>query len=126
MRKFYKTISLSLIFSILQFFIPLLNVAMEPSCCEENSGGMQCCQPDFPSRLVCCSGNPVHAQDDSAPAQALPKKPTPTHDDFANTDRLVAITRCPAPEASASENLYLLNHLLASNKRYKLLATFLI
>ena len=126
MRKFYKTISLSLIFSILQFFIPVLNVAMEMPCCEENSGGMQCCQPDFPSRLVCCSGNSVHAQDDSAPAQALPKKPAPTHLDFAKTDRLVAITRCLAPEASASENFYLLNHPLARNKRYMLLAVFLI
>lgn len=123
MRKFYKTISLSLIFSILQFFIPVLNVAMEPACCEENSGGMQCCQSDFPSRLVCCSGNPVHAQDDSAPAQALPKKPAPTHIDLINSVRLFAIT---LPAASASENFYPLNHPLAGNKRYKLLAIFLI
>ncbi|MCI0691963.1 hypothetical protein L0337_08145 [candidate division KSB1 bacterium] len=129
MRKFYKTISLLLAFSLLQFFVPVLNVAMDLSCCEEQAisgGNMACCGAEFPSRMVCCYGDPTHAFDESAPTQCTLAKISHFHIDLAAVSQgLVASLRFALPIVTGND-FYSLNPLLTSNQRYKLLATFLI
>jgi hypothetical protein len=126
-RNLHKTISLLLALSLLQFFVPLLHVAMELPCCDEQSGNsetMPCCQAEFPSRAVCCYGEPRHVLDDSAPAQATLEKTSQVHVDLAVLDQPCTISPCLMP--SSQEDFYCLSHRPADNKRYKLLATFLI
>jgi len=128
-RKFHRTISFLLALSVMQFFVPVLNVAMELLCCEEQAisgGNMACCGAEFPSRMVCCYGNPAHAFDESAPAQCMPEKTSHSHIDLAAVSAgFVASHRFARPICTGND-FYSLNPRLANNQRYKLLATFLI
>jgi hypothetical protein len=128
-RKFYKTISLLLAFSVMQFFVPVLNVTMELPCCEEQAisgGNMACCGAEFPSRMVCCYGNPAHAFDESAPAQCTPEKTSHSHIDLAAVSPGLVTTLRFTLLIVTGDDFYSLNPHLANNQRYKLLATFLI
>ena len=134
MRKFRKTISLILAVSLWQFFVPVLNVALELPCCEEqddSTGGRQCCQPEFPARMVCCVGDSEHATEDSAPAQATSAKFPQTHFNLATFSQLFDVSLdftslYFAQKIRLDQDFYSFNPHLASNEHYKLLATFLI
>ena len=124
MRKFYKTISLALALSLLQFFVPVLNVAMEMPCCEKPATA-PCCSVEYPSRLVCCSANPEHAKDDAAPTQGTLQKPSRTHFALVAPDPSFAIIGA-APMTGMGKDFHFHNPRFSNNQRYKLLATFLI
>jgi len=129
MRKSYKTISLFLALSLLQFFAPVLNVAIEPPCCEEqgdSTGSRQCCQPEFPSRIVCCVDDSEHAMDDSAPTQAISAKSLQPQIVPAASDQFLEISLCLVRKVRLDQNFCFFNPHLVSNEHYKLLATFLI
>lgn len=61
-----------LIAATLQFFVPLLNAAVSDQCCESQK--MQCCQVEFPSRMVCCQSDANKSLDDSAATQGVLQK----------------------------------------------------
>ncbi|MGH7598820.1 MAG: hypothetical protein ACREOI_20900 [bacterium] len=129
MRKFHRTISFLLAHSVMQFFVPVLNVAMELPCCEEQAisgGNMPCCGAEYPARMVCCYGNPAHAFDDSAPAQCTLEKASSFHIDLAAVSQGFIISFRSALPVCTGEDFYSFNPHLTSNQLYKLLATFLI
>ncbi|MGH7451683.1 MAG: hypothetical protein ACRENG_10085 [bacterium] len=129
MSKFRKTLSLLLTLSLLQFFVPVLNVAMELPCCEEqaiSSRSMPCCGAEYPSRTVCCTSKAAPAENDAAPTQATLEKSSLAQLEFASYDQSFEIDLSVAPKISADEDFSFLNPRLTSNQRYKLLATFLI
>jgi len=68
----FKFLAGLLIAATLQFFVPLLNAAVSDKCCESQQ--MQCCQEEFPSRMVCCIAEADRGLDDSAPTQGLVHK----------------------------------------------------
>jgi hypothetical protein len=128
-RKFYKTISLLLALSLLQFFVPVLNVAMDLSCCEEqgiSGGDMACCGAEFPSRMVCCYGDPAHAFDKSAPAQCTLAKISHFHIDLVAVSQACVASCHFTPPVCTNDDFYSLNPHLTSNQHFKLFATFLI
>lgn len=129
-RHLYKTISFLLALSLLQFFVPVLNVAMELRCCEEQRNlpakSMQCCAAEFPTRMVCCIDMPEHALDDSAPAQATLAKPSHVPSDLAVSSKLFENGPGFALTLTTNEVFSSLSLYLANNQRYKLFATFLI
>ena len=51
---------------------PILNVAAELQWCHNQE--MQCCQTEFPARIVCCAGEPAYGIDESAPSQMALQK----------------------------------------------------
>ncbi|MGH7494542.1 MAG: hypothetical protein ACREOO_19385 [bacterium] len=130
MRNLHKTISLLLAISLLQFFVPVLNVAMELPCCEEQQDvparSMQCCAAESPSRMVCCIDKPEHARDNSAPVQATFEKPSRVHIDLVASAQFFESAPGFALTRSANEVFFSLNPHLANNQRYKLFATFQI
>lgn len=129
MRRFYKIISLLLALSLWQFFVPVLNVAMELPCCEDQSistGGRQCCETEFPSRMVCCIDNPAHAMEKSAPVQATLEKPSQVHIDLVAPTQIFDAAFFFSSAKGVDEDFNSLNHHFTNNHRYKLLATFLI
>jgi len=129
MKTFRKTISIFLVLNLWQFFVPVLNVAMELPCCEEQatlSVTMPCCSAEYPSRMVCCSGKPAHGVTDSAPTQATLEKSLHAYLAFVPLDQFVATDLDVAPTISVSQDVDACNFYLSSNHRYVLLATFLI
>ncbi|MFQ5650822.1 MAG: hypothetical protein ACE5IY_12840 [bacterium] len=64
--------AVTLIAATLQFFVPLINAAVSEQCC--SSRQMQCCQEEFPSRMICCIAEARHGLDDSAPTQGVVSK----------------------------------------------------
>ncbi|MGH7454822.1 MAG: hypothetical protein ACRENG_25930 [bacterium] len=129
MRKFHRTISFLLAHSVMQFFVPVLNAAMELPCCEEQAisgGNMPCCGAEYPARMVCCYGNPAHAFDQSAPAQCTLEKMPCAHLDLAASSQCFITSLCFTLTTCTGEDFNSLNPHLASNHRYKLLVTFLI
>ncbi|MFQ5631980.1 MAG: hypothetical protein ACE5I1_24685 [bacterium] len=72
MHSLKNKISPLLAIVFLQFTTPILNVAAELQCC--NSENMQCCQSEFPARMVCCVGETAHGFDESAPSQMVLQK----------------------------------------------------
>jgi len=71
-NSLYKFIAGFVIAATVQFFVPLLNGAVSDKCCESRQ--MQCCQEEFPSRMVCCIAEADHSLDESAPTQGLVHK----------------------------------------------------
>lgn len=76
-NAFHKFVAGFAIVATLQFFVPLLNAAVSDRCCESQE--MQCCQQEFPSRMVCCISATQEALDDSVSTQGMifkvPKAP---------------------------------------------------
>lgn len=68
MNHFKKNISVLLIFAILQFFVPIFNVAAKLPCCD--SSEMSCCQEEYPARMVCCIEDAEDVFKESEPIQA--------------------------------------------------------
>lgn len=129
MRKFYKTIFLFLTFSLLQFFAPVLNVAMELACCEEQMvtpRRMQCCQAEFPSRLVCCAGNVEHGLDNSVPLKATLQKTVHIPLGLTVSVQSIAFDQTSPLAVITFTEIALLNSHFFGNKLYKQLATYLI
>ncbi len=119
----FKFLAGLLIAATLQFFVPLLNAAVSDKCCESQQ--MQCCQEEFPSRMVCCSAEADQGLDDSAPTQGRPPKTQKTPEGIilclpTNTRNLTVLS---------FENLEcfsVLKFTTTDNQLYKRFSTFLI
>lgn len=106
-----------------QFFVPLLNAAVSDKCCESQQ--IQCCQKEFPSRMVCCIAEARENLDDSNPTQGLPLKTQKAPEDIIlclNTSTL----RLTIPPFEDLECFSVLKFITTDNQLYKGFSTFLI
>ncbi len=128
MHQFYKNfakpfIAGVLVFATLQFFVPLLNAAASGKCCDSQK--MQCCQKQFPSRMVCCVSDTAKGLDDAAPLQAL----APGTQKSPQFIVLICSANEPVVNAARAENFRCFptsNLVTPRQPLYKTLSTFLI
>lgn len=123
MRRFNGKISLFLVFSLLQFFVPILSVAADLPCCESQE--MQCCQKEYPARIVCCIGDADSGLDESVPIQAVLQEQSIPFLSF----HIIFITdnsnQTISNNANQALEINLHDILQSTNKLYKKLSTFL-
>lgn len=119
----YKCIAGLVMTATLQFFVPLINAAVSDRCCESQQ--MQCCQEEFPSRMVCCISGADGPLDDSASTQGLTAKIQKAPEGLilaASTNAL----NLPASFAENFESSPILKFISTDNQLYKKFSTFLI
>lgn len=118
----YKFIVGLVITATVQFFVPLLNAAVSDRCCESQQ--MQCCQEEFPSRMVCCISEADEPLDDSAPTQGLTPKTQKTPEGISSLSAIALNWSVPFREIL--EYFPTLKFISTDNQLYKRFSTFLI
>jgi len=63
----YATLAVLIAIATFQYSTPVFNAAVDLPCCESEE--IQCCQGDFPSRMVCCISSNERGLDSSTPTQ---------------------------------------------------------
>jgi len=128
---FYKHSLLKLIAGLLfaatlQFFVPLVNAAISDRCCESNE--MQCCQSEFPSRLVCCAAQAKVNLNDSTPTQGIASKNQDTYDSLVLVaDRPSSSTTVLIPlPGEALQYSFAINSEAADNHLFRKFSSYLI
>lgn len=122
-----KTVSLLLLFSLLQAFAPLVRMASEASCCmiAENAASAQgCCKKEqAPTQMQCCPGEALTGlQPTVTPPQFTEKVLLLVSEPVAH----IATANLFAHSGSEFESLSSFNAHLNNNQRYLLSSAFLI
>ncbi len=125
-HSLHKMIAGALLAATLQFFVPLINAAISDRCCESNK--MQCCQTEFPSRLVCCAAQAKINLNDSTPTQGIAPNNQGTYDSFVTiaerpSSSAIVLVLLPGETLKYS---FTINSEAADNHLYKKFSSFLI
>lgn len=119
-RLIFRVLAVTLIAATSQYFVPLLNASVAEKCCASQQ--MQCCQKDFPSRMVCCVAEADKAVDDSVPTQGVVHKSPEIFVLFYST---ISAT-FDAPSFETFEHSSQSTYFLTDDDLYLRLSTFLI
>lgn len=113
-----------LIVGFLQFSAPILNVVAELPCCDSEE--IQCCQSEFPARMVCCIGEVAHTFDESAPSRMLLQQQASQRTILLFTPLALLSEQIPPQKFIRPTLSDLLNSSFFDNDLYQRLSTLLI
>jgi hypothetical protein len=126
MRSFFSKTFFILALAFVQFFAPVLNMAIALPCDDKEAvvcETMSCCPPEPSPRMACCD-QPAPKANDSTPATL--EQPSRVHLDLTTPIQFVASHFGQALAASVGAFPASFNYSLTGNQRYLLLSTFLI